>query len=158
MDIFEQILLVDSLTNEPASHGFIRFSVKMKPNLVPSTSIANRAGIYFDFNKPILTNTVIRTIEENVISDQQELPRNPIVDFDIVPNPTQHTCRIFMAKEAGTTSAVQIWNVFGKLETTIPLDNAQRYLDIDTYHWPKGIYWVVLQSNGQHGVKRLIKI
>ena len=156
--IFEQILLVDSLTNEPASHGFIRFSVKMKPNLVPSTSIANRAGIYFDFNKPILTNTVIHTIEENVISDQQELPQNPIVDFDIVPNPTQHTCRIFLAKEAGTASAVQIWNVFGKLETTIPLDIAQRYLDIDTYHWPKGIYWVVLQSNGQQGVKRLIKI
>ena len=56
---FENIMLVDSLTNEEDSHGFIRFSVGLNDNRpLPGASVVNTAAIYFDFNDPIVTNTV----------------------------------------------------------------------------------------------------
>lgn len=55
---FNYILLPDSTTNEPESHGFIQYSVKPKNTLVLGDSIKNTAYIYFDFNEPVVTNTV----------------------------------------------------------------------------------------------------
>jgi uncharacterized repeat protein (TIGR01451 family) len=60
---FNNILLPDSTTNEPASNGFVKFKVSQNPNLAIGTTIENRAGIYFDFNPPIITNTYLHTID-----------------------------------------------------------------------------------------------
>jgi hypothetical protein len=54
---FENILLVDSNTNEPLSHGFVRYRIQPKTNLSAGDSITNFAAIYFDFNEPVITNT-----------------------------------------------------------------------------------------------------
>ena len=59
---FNNILLPDSNTNEPASHGYISYSIKLKENLPVNTRIENTAGIYFDFNSPIITNTTVNTL------------------------------------------------------------------------------------------------
>lgn len=59
---FENILLPDSTTNEPGSHGFVRFRVSQVPGLDWGNQIANSALIYFDFNAPIQTNTTIHRI------------------------------------------------------------------------------------------------
>lgn len=59
---FNNIMLPDSNTNEPASHGFIKFKVKQAPNLAIGTVIENTAAIYFDLNLPIITNTTFHTI------------------------------------------------------------------------------------------------
>jgi len=60
---FPDILLVDSIRNEPASHGFVKFNIKQKPNNPDGTVIENIAGIYFDFNAPIITPPVFNTIK-----------------------------------------------------------------------------------------------
>jgi hypothetical protein len=54
---FENILLVDSNTNEPLSHGFVRYRIQPKTNFSAGDSITNFAAIYFDFNEPVITNT-----------------------------------------------------------------------------------------------------
>jgi uncharacterized repeat protein (TIGR01451 family) len=61
---FDPIILPDSNHNEAASHGYIAYSIKPKPDLGAGDTIANRAGIYFDFNLPVLTN-----IHHNVIDN-----------------------------------------------------------------------------------------
>lgn len=53
---FNNILLPDSASNEPNSHGFVQFKIKPISNLITNTNIHNRAAIYFDFNDPIITN------------------------------------------------------------------------------------------------------
>lgn len=53
---FDKILLVDSVHNEPASHGYITYRIKPKPALAVGEIIKNSASIYFDFNPPIKTN------------------------------------------------------------------------------------------------------
>lgn len=54
---FPYINLPDSNINEPASHGYIQFKVKLKSGLQPGAHINNKAFIYFDFNEPVITNT-----------------------------------------------------------------------------------------------------
>jgi uncharacterized repeat protein (TIGR01451 family) len=53
---FDNILLPDSNVNERASHGFIRFKLKPQNGLKVGDNINNKAAIYFDYNKPIITN------------------------------------------------------------------------------------------------------
>jgi len=79
--LFENILLVDSLTNEKDSHGFVKFRVKLKEDeLSPGSIVSNKAEIYFDFNEPIVTNTeetyylcqhTIETIATSICPDDE---------------------------------------------------------------------------------------
>jgi uncharacterized repeat protein (TIGR01451 family) len=55
---FDNILLVDSVQNEPLSHGAVQFRIKPLANVQINDSISNRSSIYFDYNEPVLTNTV----------------------------------------------------------------------------------------------------
>lgn len=59
---FININLPDSTTNEPGSHGFVKFRIKPKQGLSKGTVIKNKADIYFDYNSPIETNEVFNTI------------------------------------------------------------------------------------------------
>jgi len=59
---FTDILLPDSIINEPGSHGFVEFTALPIAETPIGTDIENRASIFFDFNPPVITNTVINTI------------------------------------------------------------------------------------------------
>jgi uncharacterized repeat protein (TIGR01451 family) len=67
--LYENILLVDSLTNEPESHGFFTFEIRARAGLDDFTAIENTAGIYFDFNRPVITNTTKSTVVEALDAD-----------------------------------------------------------------------------------------
>ncbi len=54
---FDNILLADSNRNEPLSHGAVQFRIKPLANIQLNDSITNQAGIYFDYNAPVITNT-----------------------------------------------------------------------------------------------------
>ncbi|MCE3280258.1 MAG: hypothetical protein K0S44_2449 [Bacteroidetes bacterium] len=64
---FDNINLLDSLTNEPNSHGYVIFEVMPLPGLTNGTNITNDVGIYFDFNPPVYTNTVLNTISDGTL-------------------------------------------------------------------------------------------
>ena len=59
--LFENINLADSLSNEPASHGYVQFRIYTKPNLLITDTLENAASIIFDFNEPVITNTAVTT-------------------------------------------------------------------------------------------------
>lgn len=68
---FANILLPDKTTDEAKSQGFFKFRVQPFASVAPGTDITNRAGIYFDFNPVVMTNTVtnrIGVIKTNVTS------------------------------------------------------------------------------------------
>ncbi len=54
---FTDIELPDSTTNLAGSQGFVSYFIRAKTGLVEGTEIDNTAGIYFDLNPPIITNT-----------------------------------------------------------------------------------------------------
>jgi|GEM_PF-2099180 len=68
--LFEDILLPDSLTNLTGSQGFVSFTVSTLPGIEDFTRVENTAGIFFDFNQPVITNTVASTIVEFIDRDE----------------------------------------------------------------------------------------
>jgi uncharacterized repeat protein (TIGR01451 family) len=65
--LFNPIALVDSLRNEPESHGLIRFTIQSKGILPVGTRFKNRAGIYFDYNDVVMTNDEQTTIVKRIV-------------------------------------------------------------------------------------------
>jgi len=83
---FPGIMLPDSFINEPASNGYIKFSIGQKPDLEIGTIIKNSATIFFDFNKAVIT-PVSELVVEEVISIV-EAPVKELYAIIAYPNPT----------------------------------------------------------------------
>lgn len=64
---FDDIKLVDSIHNEPLSHGYISFRIRPTNTVVPGDTLKNNCSIYFDFNLPVKTNTALVIVEQAVL-------------------------------------------------------------------------------------------
>lgn len=91
---FDDILLPDSTTNLEASNGFVQFSIRQLPDNPNGTLIENTAGIYFDFNEAVVTNTVTHTIGENFILVGTQDILIPGLTLNVAPNPLQSSSLI----------------------------------------------------------------
>lgn len=86
---FKNIFLPDSTNNEPESHGFIHFKVRTKEGLPENTRIENTAHIYFDFNPPIVTNTVFNTMV-TMLPTSSVHEEGMTKDYSVYPNPVSN--------------------------------------------------------------------
>lgn len=59
---FPDIMLPDSTSDEPGSHGFVSYAIEPLENLPQGTQVFNTAHIFFDFNPAVVTNTTMHTI------------------------------------------------------------------------------------------------
>lgn len=68
---FANIMLPDSNVNVEASKGWVSFTVDLESGLAHRDEIRNNAGIYFDFNPPIITEDAFVTVRNcgQVITD-----------------------------------------------------------------------------------------
>jgi uncharacterized repeat protein (TIGR01451 family) len=100
---FENINLPDSTTNLAGSNGFVTFHVDQVPNLSPGTLIANEAGIYFDFNDPIITNTSAHKIYDGFVevSSLDELSKQSSL-IHVYPNPSNGDVTIELHNSSGS--------------------------------------------------------
>ena len=64
--IFENINLPYEAIDEPGSNGHVSFKIKPKDNVQIGDIIENKAYIFFDFNAPIITNTVSTEIVDEL--------------------------------------------------------------------------------------------
>ncbi len=109
---FDNIHLPDSTTNEPASHGFVKYHIRTKSNLNGGEIISNTANIYFDYNAPITTNTTQHTINQapTAIDDNTEVLKNEATLLNLIMNDLndEGTPQIsgFTAPMHGTLSAL----------------------------------------------------
>lgn len=62
---FLNVNLVDSITNEPSSHGFVSFRIKPLKTVAINNVIENKSYIYFDYNAPVVTNIATTIIQVN---------------------------------------------------------------------------------------------
>ncbi len=62
--IFENINLPPEEEDEEGSNGHIAFQIRSNDDLILGDAIENTANIFFDFNAPIITNTVTTTVSE----------------------------------------------------------------------------------------------
>lgn len=83
---FNNIKLPYAAIDEPNSHGYIAYRIKPKPTVHAGDTIKNTAGIYFDYNLPVTTNTektivfmVFTPLPVNLLSFLA-VPEGPVVN------------------------------------------------------------------------------
>lgn len=145
---FSNILLADSNTNEPASHGFIRYRIKPQTGLAVGYHINNSANIYFDFNAPVATNTATTTI----VSPTAVTSLQVKTDFSITPSLV--TDKFYVIAKTKNTYTLKLYNAKGKvLMTNAHTGNSYVYIK----HLPRGIYFVELVTGGNTHVEKIVK-
>ncbi len=85
--IFENIHLPDMNTNEPESHGYIKFTIQPAYNVALGDVITNRAGIVFDFNEAIITNTTETIVAEPPVVTSINSTATAAMKMTVYPNP-----------------------------------------------------------------------
>ena len=147
---FDNINLPDSNANEPESHGYVMYSIKQMPNLSPGTRIENTAGIYFDWNEPVITNTTLNTIAFPLGLTEEKKTGNLL----IYPNPSNGI--YFLEVPTGTeASLVEVYNLQGQVVQSLALQEGINVLDIIDF--PSGLYLLKGQLNGETIQQRIVK-
>ncbi|MEP7196742.1 MAG: T9SS type A sorting domain-containing protein [Saprospiraceae bacterium] len=83
---FNNINLVDSITNEKESNGFVQYSIDPIKGIEEGTIIENKADIFFDFNPAIVTNTTTHTITTNFTLVNDDSKKEIWCNFYPVPS------------------------------------------------------------------------
>ncbi len=140
---FDNIMLPDSNVNEPASHGYVKFRAKQRPNIALGSVIENRAGIYFDFNEPVLTNTTFHTIGENfiVLSPVKETGTGsgPAPSVRISPNPFSETALFELENVQHNHLIFSLFDHNGRRVRQVDIENKK--FQFQRNGLPSGVYF-----------------
>ena len=145
---FANINLPDSGANYAASQGYINVHAKLKPDLTNGTQIFNTANIYFDFNAPVITNTVGTTLGTYVSG----IDESPNFDFAIMPNPANNQISLRGEFEGG--SVYELMNQLGQVLLNGQVNSNSTNVNIADLS--SGIYLVKITSGEKTGVRKLV--
>lgn len=148
---FANINLPDSNTNEPASHGYVQYKVKLKDNLPIGTTINNTAFIYFDFNAPVITNTASNTIVQDTVTVGVASITGP--SFSIYPNPANSL--LYVTTNGAPVDALRIYSATGQLLLVVK-QPSNAPVNIGTLS--NGVYVAEIVSSGVTTRKRWVKL
>lgn len=146
---FPDINLLDS-SHHGKCDGAVIFTVNSKAGLPNGTIIDNRAGIYFDYNPVVMTNTV-----ENVIGIPSSVaPVNNTTKVEVYPNPAAG--KLMVKTNGMDLSQLLISNVFG--QPLISQQIAGGVTSVDISALPAGMYYMTLKGNSGVSVQRFEKL
>ncbi|WP_353170004.1 T9SS type A sorting domain-containing protein [Flavobacterium sp.] len=138
--IFENINLpFEDATND----GYVVFKIKSLPTLAVNSSVSNSAGIYFDYNFPIITNTATSTYQ--LLNASSFVFEN---EFVLYPNPVKDNFTI-KTKNSLEMQSLQIYNTLGQIVLAIPRFSE----NVDVSSLQRGTYLVKVNTEkGSSGV------
>ena len=149
---FKDINLVGEKQNEPESHGYVCFKIKPKAGAVLGDVFKNTAEIYFDYNAPIITNTVTTTV---AILGNQDFDFSKY--FTVYPNPATDKITITANKQS-TIKQVNMYNLLGQLVLSVNKENFGDNLEIALSKLQKGNYLLEVITIKGKSTQKIIKI
>jgi hypothetical protein len=156
---FNNILLPDSTTNLEASQGFVDFRISPDVNSPLETIIENDAAIYFDFNEPVITNTVFHTLGRNFLEVvNTEIIPGVAIQWNIFPNPVADQLQLQLSGEdVPDRLQLQVLDAQGRLLRNEPFSGSTHTLSVADL--PAGWYQLRLTlTNGDLlGTAKLVK-
>lgn len=143
--LFENIQLpFDDANND----GFIAFKIKTKPQLAIGESFSNMAGIYFDFNFPVLTDPAVTTIQQLSVGDFEFSDY-----FTLYPNPVADRLTVRPRYDAGIRS-LSIYSISGQIVlTAIGADTEA----VDVSSLRSGTYFIKIFTDKGASVAKFLK-
>ena len=127
---FNRIYLPDSLSNEPASHGFINYTIKQKEDAALETNILNTAHIFFDFNPAIITNTT----ESILVDEFSTVSTSELIEVNIESYPNPASEYITLSR---IVDRIRVYDLSGRVVL-----EGKRTNSIDVQDLEEGIYFV----------------
>lgn len=150
---FDSIMLPDSSTNQVGSNGYIIFEILPNTGVLNGSVIENTSEIYFDFNPPVVTNTVMNTlidiIPSCVVNINEQLPLDDQVN--VFPNPTNNY--LFVENKYNDTKKIELVDITGK----IILKSIEKTNFIDVSNLRSGIYFIKVYTEKDIVIKKIIK-
>ena len=141
---FDNIMLPDSSTNEPLSHGLISFAIQRKKDYINEYKpVPNTARIYFDFNEPIKTNTVFSPVAEPV--EVLEILPSTNEYLLVAPNPAIDEFSVTTTSLSGK-GTISLWDISGKLIKEIPVSKFTEPIIVSVKSLKPGAYVVLAQD------------
>ena len=136
--VFNDIMLPDSTSDEPGSHGYAKFRIAPAPGLLPGETVTNIANIYFDFNAPVITPPSVFAVEV-----QTAVEGRGAGDLRLAPNPVDDLLQLRLADPVEDAD-VCVLDAAGRVvyRTTM---NGQA-LTLDTHGWNVGAYAVQVRT------------
>ncbi len=153
---FANILLPDSNINELESHGFVKYKIHQKHGNTIGTVINNKANIIFDFNAPVITNTVFNTIG-NIDSVTSNIPiiYDNKISVKVYPNPFNSTT-VFEINGMNQPFKFELYNITGEQVRSISNITGKKFV-ISRQNLRKGIYiYKISSDNGLISTGKLI--
>lgn len=148
---FLNINLPDSTNNEPQSHGYVAFRIQHTGGLAIGSRIENRAGIYFDFNDPVITDWSFVTLHDTVITHFTD-PVAPEIRYDLIawPNPGNGIFHFRLDSDGQKRGnyALEIYDLTGRKVHSGNWDGMTDY-DVDLTDNPNGMYVFRLTKDGR---------
>lgn len=138
---FPNINLPDS-NSKQYNKGFVEFKIRTKIGIPAGTTLSNRAGIYFDINPVVMTNSADRTLAPVSVNEIH------IGDEVLVyPNPANDILNISMAEDYYQHAFVL--NSLGQELKETSVTKGNNTLNIKQL--PAGIYQLLIK--GEYGTK-----
>ncbi|MBK7763652.1 MAG: T9SS type A sorting domain-containing protein [Bacteroidetes bacterium] len=152
---FANINLPDSVSNEPASHGAVSYTIQPKAGLSYGTAIENTASIVFDFNAAIVTNTTQNIIVEaipNGLLDEEGM----VSEFKVFPNPSD--AELLITSDLDLQQAkLLLFDISGrKLAMPVSIINANK-MKLDISNLVQGQYILSIEAEGKSSQYTVIK-
>jgi uncharacterized repeat protein (TIGR01451 family) len=147
---FDQIFLPDSTTDFDGSIGHVRYEITPFPTFSEGETIDNTAYIYFDFNAPIITNTVVTSFQ-NPLSISNE------IEFEtrLFPNPANQNITISWAQDV-RVDRIEIYDLSGRLLQENNIRNSSR-ATLNISQLAKGVYLLKATAGSITGSNLFIK-
>jgi uncharacterized repeat protein (TIGR01451 family) len=145
---FPNIKLLDSSYHNQCT-GMYVYKIRARTTLAPGTIIPNRAGIYFDDNEVVMTNTAINEIETLPLTTKAWMANK----ITIYPNPATNTINIDNAPATGT---YRIVDLLGK--TILQGELKEGHNNISFTGFTTGFYIIEIKdAAGNKTVKKIVK-
>lgn len=145
--VFNDIMLP---FEDDLNDGFVVFKIKTLPYLEIGDVIENKAEIYFDFNFPIITNTVKTSI---ALLDNTWEP-NTGISVEIMPNPTSGLLNITGEK---VLKQILIYNASGQLIRQLNLTGQINSVQLNLSQVQDGGYFIRVKTEEGVIVRKMIK-
>ncbi|WP_431135594.1 DUF7619 domain-containing protein [Psychroserpens mesophilus] len=148
--LFENIDLPAQQDDDQGSSGYFIFKIKPKSDLVVGDIITGEAKIYFDFNAPIITDT----ISTEIVEEQLSISEFEKDMFLVFPNPANS--KLTIQSKVGI-SEISIIDINGRRLKTIDNLDLSQDITLDIESLSNGIYFLNIQAENTEQVIRFAK-